>query len=71
MNIDKANAILAGAYNNCGPKRGECARPSTVRRMVDAAELSRLANAYADLCKSEGKYADYSPEEVKAAAAFI
>lgn len=60
----KRNAIYAGAYNECGPKCGEGARPSTVRNLVDAEELKRLLKLYRELIVVEADVALHSVEEV-------
>lgn len=60
----KRDAIYAGAYNECGPKSGEAARPSTVHNLVGGEELKRLVVAYRELCVVESDVALHSTAEI-------
>ncbi len=47
MDIAKAPAIAASAYNVCGPRRGEAATPSTIGKFGKTAVL-RCLDGYAE-----------------------
>jgi len=66
MTHDLATAILASAYNCCGPMAGEFARPETVLSMVDASTIQGYAAEYSRLGD-----ALYSSDEVAAAVAAV
>lgn len=46
-------AILASAYNVCGPRGGMYAKPSTVLMMATPAELARMAYSYIDAAAND------------------
>lgn len=66
----RQTAILASAYNVCGPRSGDYATPATVRKMAPAAQLKGYAEAYAERVAADPD-ALYSVAEVKAAAAAV
>ncbi|HVI60101.1 MAG TPA: hypothetical protein VM619_14680 [Luteimonas sp.] len=45
--LTRQAAILASAYNVCGPRTGAYATPTTVRSLADSATLARCVDAYA------------------------
>lgn len=62
-------AILASAYNRCGPKSGEPARPSTVLAMTDWETLHGYACEYYELAQGEDTL--YTVSEIGEAATVL
>ena len=63
-------AILASAYNVCGPRSGTAATPANVRALADSATLYRYTVAYMDHVRADA-FALYTVAQVDEAACAI
>lgn len=70
MNAAKACAIIASAYNVCGPRSGNAARPADVLQNFPADVLRDCLVRYAEHVKAD-RLALFTPADVLAAAQFI
>lgn len=71
MLTDKTLAILASAYNVCGPRIGQGATPATVLDMASPADLAAMLAKYSEHCRANMRDSLYSDAELTTAAESI